>query len=137
MTEVALPAQLRQYGPIECVCMIEEQMIGTNVGIVKMAYTKCSQFSHAAKAFEKCDVTYRPKYSGYYHGSHSSEEEETKKDQCVHYAPHQLHQASGQERAGRQQLHPVPQQAVPLYHGETTVYSDKLKLPASDSLASP
>ena len=61
--------------------MIEDGVISLNNSVVKLAYIKCSELSHAAKAFEKCDPTYRPKYRSYYHGSRSPEEEETKKEQ--------------------------------------------------------
>ena len=52
-----------------------------NVGIVKLAYIKYSELSHATRAFEEWGPTYRPKYSGYYHSSHRTEEDETKKEQ--------------------------------------------------------
>ena len=61
--------------------MIEDAVISNKGSVVKLAYIKYSEQSHAAKAFKKCDTTYRPKYTGFYHGSHSSKKEETKKEQ--------------------------------------------------------
>ena len=53
----------------------------TNNDIFKLASVQYLELSHTAKAFEECDPTYRPKYSGYYRSSSSLAEEATQKEQ--------------------------------------------------------
>ena len=60
MTETALRAQFEQFGPLEYVSVVKDKVTDTSRGF---GYVKFFQFSHAAKAFEGCDPSYKPKFA--------------------------------------------------------------------------
>jgi len=60
MTEVELREQFEQYGPLEYVSVVKDKVTNEPRGF---GYVKFFQFSHAARAFEGCDRSYKPKFA--------------------------------------------------------------------------
>lgn len=60
MTEEEIREVFSEYGPIEHITIVRDKLSGNPRGL---AYVRYHRFSHAAKAFENCDPSYRPKFA--------------------------------------------------------------------------
>jgi len=60
LTESELREQFEEFGPLEYVSIVKDKTTNTSRGF---GYVKYFQFSHAARAFEGCDQSYRPKFA--------------------------------------------------------------------------
>jgi hypothetical protein len=60
LTETQLREQFEEYGPLEYVSIVKDKASNTSRGF---GYVKFFQFSHAARAFEGCTQSYRPKFA--------------------------------------------------------------------------
>jgi hypothetical protein len=60
LAETELREQFEQYGPLEYVSVVKDKVTNESRGF---GYVKFFQFSHAARAFEGCDPSYRPKFA--------------------------------------------------------------------------
>jgi len=60
MTEEELRQVFGEYGPIEHITIVRDKQTGNPRGL---AYVRYYRFSHAAKAFEECDASFKPKFA--------------------------------------------------------------------------
>jgi len=60
LTEADLRSEFEQFGPLEYVSVVTDKVTKENRGF---GYVKFFQFSHAARAYEGCDQSYRPKFA--------------------------------------------------------------------------
>jgi len=60
LTEAQLRQEFETFGPLEYVSIVKDKVTNESRGF---GYVKYFQFSHAARAFEGCDQSYRPKFA--------------------------------------------------------------------------
>lgn len=60
LTDVELRKQFEEFGPLEYVSIVKDKTTNASRGF---GYVKYFQFSHAARAFECCDQSYKPKFA--------------------------------------------------------------------------
>ena len=60
MSEVQLREHFETFGPLEYVNIVKDKVTSESRGF---GYVKFFQFSHAARAFEGCDQSYKPKFA--------------------------------------------------------------------------
>ena len=85
LTKMDLCNQFKQFGPFKRVSMVKDKVTNTSSGsgYVKLVHVQFSQFSHAVKASEGCDPSYKPKYSGHYAGPSSLEDKQFNTEKLV------------------------------------------------------